>query len=69
MKPPNSPPPLPELASALDRLPPVERTALQLRDVQQLPLPQVALRLGCSVRAARFYVAQGRVQLLRAAKP
>jgi DNA-directed RNA polymerase specialized sigma24 family protein len=62
MKPQNSPP---DLLSALESLPLNERAALRLRDVEQLTLPEVAQRMGCSLRDARLHVAQGRVQLLR----
>jgi DNA-directed RNA polymerase specialized sigma24 family protein len=53
------------LAATLEKLPFPERAALFLRDVQQLPLDEVARQLGCSVRAARIHIAQGRIKLLK----
>jgi DNA-directed RNA polymerase specialized sigma24 family protein len=52
-------------ADALERLPLLERAALFFRDVRQLPLDEVARQLGCSVRAARIHIAQGRIRLLK----
>jgi DNA-directed RNA polymerase specialized sigma24 family protein len=54
-----------EIAQALEQLPFTERAALFFRDIEQLPLDVVAMRLGCSVRAARLHIAQGRIKLLK----
>jgi DNA-directed RNA polymerase specialized sigma24 family protein len=53
-----------EIAEALEQLPLPERAALFFRDIQRLPLDEVASQLGCSVRAARLHIAHGRVKLL-----
>jgi DNA-directed RNA polymerase specialized sigma24 family protein len=49
----------------MEKLPLLERAALFFRDVQQLPLDEVASQLGCSPRAARLHIAQGRIKLLK----
>ncbi|MGA2714875.1 MAG: sigma-70 region 4 domain-containing protein [Bryobacteraceae bacterium] len=52
-----------EIVEAIEQLPLPERAALYFRDIEQLPLDAVALQLGCSVRAARLHIAQGRIKL------
>jgi DNA-directed RNA polymerase specialized sigma24 family protein len=54
-----------DLAAAMEALPLIERAALFFRDIRQLPLDEVAGRLGCSARVARIHIAQGRVKLLK----
>jgi RNA polymerase sigma factor (sigma-70 family) len=46
------------LAEHLDRLAPAQRSALELRVVQELPYPDVAHRLGISEQAARARVSR-----------
>jgi len=56
-----------ELAHVLDReirrIPPMLRNAFLLRDVQELPMPQVAERLGISVAAAKSRLLRARAEL------
>lgn len=52
-----------EIVEAIGQLPLPERAALFFRDIERLPLDAVALQLGCSVRAARLHIAQGRIKL------
>ena len=42
-----------------------ERTALLLRDVEDLPAEEVAARLNCSKATVRSHIANGRVKLRR----
>jgi len=58
-----------DLAAAMETLPLIERAALFFRDIRQLPLDEVASRLGCSARVARVHIAQGRVKLLKQVAP
>lgn len=58
-----------KIIAALQDLPPHEGAALFLRDVQQLPLAVVALKLGCSITKARLHIANGRVGILRCLEP
>lgn len=48
----------PALQSAVGALPADQRAALELRVIQQLPYDEVALRLGCSINAARLRVSR-----------
>ena len=50
------------LAEGLDKLTPRERTALVLRDMEDLPAGEVALRLGCSSATVRSHIANARVK-------
>jgi RNA polymerase sigma-70 factor (ECF subfamily) len=56
-----------EIAAALrreiDRIPPLLRHALVLREVQELPMPQVAGRLGISIAAAKSRLLRARREL------
>jgi RNA polymerase sigma-70 factor, ECF subfamily len=53
----------------ISRIPPLLRTVMVLRDVQQLPMPEVALRLGLSIPAAKSRLMRARTELrLRVAK-
>jgi RNA polymerase sigma-70 factor (ECF subfamily) len=56
-----------ELAKVLEReirrMPPMLRNAFLLRDVQELPMPEVADRLGVSVAAAKSRLLRARVEL------
>jgi len=56
-----------ELASALrveiNRIPPLLRRVFLLRDVQELPMPEVADLLGISVAAAKSRLLRARVEL------
>jgi len=58
----------PELAAALDALPPSQRDALELRVVGELPYEHVADTLGCSEVAARIRVARALGTLSRLLK-
>jgi RNA polymerase sigma-70 factor (ECF subfamily) len=48
----------PALQMAVGALPTDQRRALELRVVQQLPYDEVAVRLGCSINAARLRVSR-----------
>jgi len=51
------------------RIPPLLRNVMMLRDVQELPMPEVALRLGLTVPAAKSRLMRARSELrLRVAK-
>jgi len=56
-----------EVARVLDaeirRIPPLLRHVFLLRDVQQLPMPEVAQRLGISVAAAKSRLLRARIEL------
>lgn len=52
-----------ELADALERLSPSVREAVQLRIVDGLPYPELAVRLGISEQAARSRVSRGLAKL------
>ncbi|HVX66218.1 MAG: RNA polymerase sigma factor [Acidobacteriota bacterium] len=45
------------------RIPPLLRNVMLLRDVQQLPMPDVAARLGLSVPAAKSRLMRARIEL------
>ncbi len=47
----------------LRRIPPVLRTAIVLRDIEQLPMPSVAEKLGVKVPAAKSRLQRGRTEL------
>jgi RNA polymerase sigma-70 factor (ECF subfamily) len=49
--------------AALDRLTPKQRAAFVLRDLQQLPLEEVAAILGCSRITARVHLHNGRSRI------
>ncbi len=51
------------LQSGLDILTERERTALLLRDVEDLPAEEVAARLQCSKATVRSHIANARVKL------
>jgi RNA polymerase sigma-70 factor (ECF subfamily) len=51
------------LESGLDILTERERTALLLRDVEDLPAEEVAERLNCSKATVRSHIANARVKL------
>jgi len=53
------------LEGGLDVLTDRERTALLLRDVEDLPAEEVAARLNCSKATVRSHIANGRVKLRR----
>jgi RNA polymerase sigma-70 factor (ECF subfamily) len=53
------------LEAALDVLTGRERTALLLRDVEDLPAEEVAARLNCSKATVRSHIANARVKLRR----
>jgi RNA polymerase sigma-70 factor (ECF subfamily) len=42
-----------------------ERTALLLRDVEDLPAEQVAQHLGCSMATVRSHIANARIKFKR----
>jgi RNA polymerase sigma-70 factor (ECF subfamily) len=44
-------------------IPPLLRTVMMLRDVQQLPMPEVAAQLGLSVPAAKSRLMRARAEL------
>jgi|GEM_PF-158887 RNA polymerase sigma-70 factor (ECF subfamily) len=56
------------LRNALQRLPARQRTAIILFTLEQLPQKQVAETLGCSVKAVKWHVFQGRKKLRQALK-
>ena len=45
------------------RIPPLLRTVFVMRDVQQMPMPEVAERLGISVAAAKSRLLRARKEL------
>ena len=47
----------------IDRIPPLLRNVVVLRDVQQLPMPMVAEKLGISVAAAKSRLLRARLEL------
>jgi RNA polymerase sigma-70 factor (ECF subfamily) len=51
------------LRRELSRIPPLMRTVLQLRDVEGLPMPEVAARLGLSVPAAKSRLMRARREM------
>ena len=51
------------LASEIKRIPPMLRTAFMLRDIQQLPMPNVAEQLGISIAAAKSRLLRARSEL------
>ena len=53
------------LQAALGILTERERTALLLRDVEDMPAEEVALQLGCSKATVRSHIANARVKLRR----
>jgi RNA polymerase sigma-70 factor, ECF subfamily len=53
------------IAEAIDKIPPGEREAVQLRVVEDLDYPEIATRLNCSVVAARVRVHRGLARLTK----
>ena len=51
------------LQGEIRRIPPMLRNAFLLRDVKQLPMPEVAAQLGISVAAAKSRLLRARVEL------
>lgn len=51
------------LENEIRRIPPLLRNAFLLRDVNELPMPQVAERLGISVSAAKSRLSRARTEL------
>jgi len=51
------------LADALRRMPPDERLALVLRDIEELPMKEVANVIGTGLSAAKMRVSRGRATL------
>lgn len=51
------------LEQEMKRIPPLLRNAFVLRDVQQLPMPEVADRLGISIAAAKSRLLRARAEL------
>jgi len=51
------------LRQEISRIPPLLRTVFELRDVQELPMPEVADRLGISVAAAKSRLLRARLEL------
>ena len=51
------------LKNEIRRIPPLLRTVFVLRDVDELPMPQVAERLGISVAAAKSRLLRARLEL------
>jgi RNA polymerase sigma-70 factor (ECF subfamily) len=51
------------LEREISRIPPLLRDVVILRDVQQLPMPDVAARLGLTVPAAKSRLGRARVEL------
>lgn len=50
------------LAQGLDKLTPRERAALVLRDIEDLPAAEVAVRMECSSATVRSHIANARVK-------
>ena len=59
----------PDLARALADLPPVQRSAVVLRHVADLAVPDVAAALGCGEGTARSHVSRGLARLRAALGP
>jgi RNA polymerase sigma-70 factor (ECF subfamily) len=61
------------LAEELRRIPPLFRNVIMLRDVREIPMPEVARRLGISTSAAKSRLSRARIELrsrvLRHCKP
>lgn len=53
------------LEAGLARLSPRERTALVLRDVEDLPAEEVALRMNCGKATVRSHIANARIKFRR----
>ncbi len=51
------------LQSEVNRIPPLLRNVFMLRDMQELPMPEVASRLGISVAAAKSRLLRARMEL------
>jgi RNA polymerase sigma-70 factor (ECF subfamily) len=51
------------LAHEVRRIPPLLRRAFELRDIQQLPMPDVADQLGISIAAAKSRLLRARTEL------
>jgi RNA polymerase sigma-70 factor, ECF subfamily len=51
------------LHQEISRIPPLLRTVFELRDVQELPMPEVANRLGISIAAAKSRLLRARLEL------
>lgn len=51
------------LRREISRIPPLLRSVLLLRDVDQLPMPEVATRLGLSIPAAKSRLMRARAEL------
>lgn len=51
------------LHQEISRMPPLLRTVFELRDVQELPMPEVASCLGISVAAAKSRLLRARLEL------
>ncbi len=51
------------LNAEIHRIPPLLRNVFLLRDVQQLPMPEVAAQLGISVAAAKSRLLRARIEL------
>ena len=51
------------LSREIHRIPPLLRNAFLLRDIQHLPMPDVAARLGISVAAAKSRLLRARLEL------
>jgi RNA polymerase sigma-70 factor (ECF subfamily) len=51
------------LRSEVSRIPPLLRNVFMLRDMQELPMPEVAKRLGISVAAAKSRLLRARMEL------
>jgi RNA polymerase sigma-70 factor (ECF subfamily) len=56
------------LAAGLERLTARERSALVLRDVEELPAEEVARRLDCSKATVRSHIANARIKLRKFAE-
>jgi RNA polymerase sigma-70 factor (ECF subfamily) len=51
------------LTSEIRRIPPLLRSVFLLREIEQLPMPDVARRLGISVAAAKSRLLRARIEL------
>jgi RNA polymerase sigma-70 factor (ECF subfamily) len=51
------------LNAEIRRIPPLLRNVFLLRDVQQLPMPEVAAKLGISIAAAKSRLLRARIEL------
>jgi RNA polymerase sigma-70 factor (ECF subfamily) len=56
---------LARLKTELRRIPPLFRDILELREIEELPLPEVASRLGISIPAAKSRLLRARAELRR----